>query len=89
MKSYPQLFMVTEFCVKIISVRLAVKLNSLSREWICRHLRLNIKKVALLQDKPFYFNQSRALDYRFAVLKMAFDVLLTEISFILTLIRDR
>ncbi len=54
---------------------------------MCRHLRLNTKKAALLQDKLFYFNHSRVLDYRFAVLEMAVDVLLTEIIIILTPIR--
>ncbi len=37
-------------CAKIISVRLGVKLNSLSREWNCRHLSVNTEKSALLQN---------------------------------------
>ncbi len=74
--------------VKTISVRLNVKLKSLSREGNRRHLSLKIKtKSALLQDKLIYFNYSRVLDNHFTVMYITVDKLLTVILLILTQIR--
>ncbi len=53
-------------CVKVFSVRLGIKLKSLSREWTCRHLSLNTKTSALLQDKLFFSNYSQVLDDHFS-----------------------
>ncbi len=49
-----------------------------------RHLILNTEKPALLQDYFFHSNYSQDLNDHFAVLKMAVDILLTEIILILS-----
>ncbi len=74
-------------CVKVISVRLGVKLKSLSREWMCRHSSLNTKTFALLQDKLFFPNYSQVFDDHFVALKMSVDIQFTDIILILTQIR--
>ncbi len=54
---------------------------------MCRHLSLNTKTSALLQDKLFYYNYLQVLDDHFAALKMSVDILFTEIILSLTQIR--
>ncbi len=51
-----------------MSVRLGVKLKSLSREGMCRHLSLNTKTSVLLQDKLFFSYYLQVLDDHFAAL---------------------
>ncbi len=74
-------------CVKVISVRLGVKLKSLSRECMCHQLSLNTKSSALIQDKLFFSIYSQVLDDHFAAFKMSVDILFTEIILILSQIR--
>ncbi len=74
-------------CAKIISVRFGVKLYSLSREWNGRNVSLNTKKPDWLQEELFFSNYFRVLDFHFAALGMAVDMLLTEIIIISTQIR--
>ncbi len=70
-------------------MRLGVKLKPLSHELNCRQLSLNAKKAALLQDELFHTYYSRVFGDRFADLKMAVCVLLTDIILILIRIRFR